>query len=245
MTVFLLLVGLAPMAHIVADRLPPQAPADPTPIADGGAPRSDATAVRALPIGLPVDVTISSIAEIRPFAIAALGLSSGQELANFSHFGSRRRSGDEAEPVFVAGLRLSLPLPGHRRHTDQASADQLRSRATTLAAALIKFAGKPVAQTVSANPARVAYAVLDHVREAGGCEVALNLLLLVAADTNTTAQILADESSHAERACLVTPLRMGGRPGPDALADIPIRSTADASRHHNHRCHGGVAGHFF
>lgn len=195
----LLLVGLAPMAHIVADRLP-QAPADPTPIADG-APRSDATAVRALPIGLPVDVTISSIAEIRPFAIAALGLSSGQELANFL------TSAPDVDPVTKPNPSSSLDFAYPYRYPaiddilTKASADQLRSGATTLAAALIKFAGKPVAQTVSANPARVAYAVLDHVREAGGCEVALNLLLLVAADTNTTAQILADESSHAERAC--------------------------------------------
>lgn len=84
---------------------------------------------------------------------------------------------------------------------NRAPEGQLRSGAVQLAAALIRFAGRPVSQTVSANPARTAYAALDRFREGGGCEVALNLLLLVAADPTTTARILAEESSHAENAC--------------------------------------------
>lgn len=194
-----LLVAIAPLAYLAATLLPVQ-PVDPTATVIAGSTRPDATAVRTLPVGLAADATVGRVQDLEPYAIAALGLPGATELTDLL-------SSDREIYPLTANPESSLDFayPYHYAPFDailtKAPPDQLRSHAAQLAAALIKLAGEPNAEPTAANTARAAYAVLERTRSTGGCDTALNLLLLVASDPSTSASILTDELGIAEAAC--------------------------------------------
>ncbi len=196
----LLLVGFAPAAHLVADRLPAP-PAVPMTIA-GGTTRADTTAVRLLPAGLGAELTVGGVGDIHPYAVAALGLSGARRLDDML-------SGDAAVDPATKPNPTSdwdFAYPYHYAAFDDilagAPQPQFNSGARQLAAALIKLAGRPQVEWETRNTAaRAAYAVLDRTRAAGGCDTALNLLLLIAADPASEKEQLAAEYADSSAAC--------------------------------------------
>jgi cellulose synthase operon protein C len=197
-----LVLALAPVAHLAARRLP-LPPNDPTLIV-AGATRSDTTAMRNLPVGLPAGVTITSTQDVYPYAVAALGALGAQSLMavlsspdNLALYDGRPAAADLLYPYHYPALEPIL---------DAAPPADLRRGATPLAAALIMLAEQPGLDSPAVSKAApTAFGVLDRMRSAGGCDGQLDLLLLLAADDFTTTGILADEQRRTVSACSIEP----------------------------------------
>ncbi|NTY60900.1 tetratricopeptide repeat protein [Mycolicibacterium sphagni] len=196
----LALVGFAPAARLAANRLPVRT-ADPTVTAEGK-PRDHPTAVRVLPAGLPPEVTIAEIRDVHPYAVAALGVPGAQALEDVLSSDTEVHPTTKPNPTSDWDFGYPYRYTAFDAIIDTAPPDQFKSSATQLAAALIKLAGRPnLERQFHGTAARAAYAVSDRTRTTGGCDTALNLLLLVAADPSTTMQMLSQEYAHSTGAC--------------------------------------------
>ena len=191
------LLGLAPISHLAADHLP-RTPDDPIRIVSGTT-RPGSSAMRNLPVGLPAGVTVATTQDVYPYAVTALGSAGAQALMALlssseilDPMGKSEDGSDAMYPYRYAALEPIL---------DAAPPAALRNGATGLAAALIKLAGQPAADSTSiAGPA--AYALLDRTRSSGGCDAQLDLLLLVASDWWSSLQkTLTDEYQRTVAAC--------------------------------------------
>jgi len=189
-----LVLALAPVAHLAARHLP-LPPKDPTPII-AGSTRPATTALRNVPVGLPPGVTITTADDLQPYAIAALGAAGTEALTailSSPDYISPNGSYPQPYPYRFAPLEPIL---------DAAPPAELRSGATQFAAALITLAGRPGSNDATASKAaQLAYAILDRTRASSGCDGQLDLLLLLAGDPLTRAEILADEHQRTAAAC--------------------------------------------
>ncbi|PJE18798.1 MAG: hypothetical protein CK429_02590 [Mycobacterium sp.] len=190
----LLIAALAPAAHLAAEKLPLR-PDDLTPSVDGSF-TTGTTALRQLPIGLPSGQRITTIQDVYPFAVAALG-----------EPGARALTGVLTSPEWLVPLSApdshNFAYPYHYAVLEpilaSAPADQLRRNATALAAALIQLDGRKELEHSQAAP--VAFALLDRIRGSGGCDAQLDLLLLVAGDYRTSMEALLNEYQNSSVAC--------------------------------------------
>ncbi|MEX5718208.1 tetratricopeptide repeat protein [Geodermatophilus maliterrae] len=106
----------------------------------------------------------------------------------------------------------------------------LLTRGTTLGAALTLLAARPNSEH---HTAPAAYAVLRRAARAGDCAAQLNLLLLLAADINTTASVLGQEQDRAKDWCpddptpdwLVGQTQLRRTPVAPAESEDVVRST--------------------
>lgn len=196
----LLLVGFAPAAHLVAARLPTP-PAEPVTIA-GGTAKADTTEVRLLPAGLGADVTIGGVGDLHPYAVAALGVSGAHRLGELLSGNAAVDPVPKPNPTWEGDSAYPYHYAAFDDILAGAPQAQFSSGAKELAAALIKLAGRPQAvRETRDTAARAAYAVLDRTRATGGCDTALNLLLLIAADPGSEPEQLAAEYAHSSAAC--------------------------------------------
>lgn len=195
----LVLLGFAPAAHLAASRLPIAMP-DPTPVAPGS-PTGDPTALRWLPTGLPTEMVIDSVATVQPYAVNALGGAGARAFLELV------ASADELVPDPLPGSTSGIEFGYPYRFSmfdaifSAAPQRQFRGNASALAAALIKLAGTTGDVTRRSNIARGAYAVLERNRSSGGCDGALNMLLLVTSDDVSSPETVMAEYTLADRAC--------------------------------------------
>lgn len=222
----ILILGFAPLSHEIANRLPqlPKPSGPPTSTESG----TNTSLVREVPVGLAAGARIRTTEDVLPYVEAAFG--------------------SEA-PAFMAVLRSSEDLPsspvgygsGHTEYPyryprlesvlDAASPAQFAAGATSLGAALTvlaaqpfdAFSGKDLFVNLNAGPA--AYGVLDRARESGSCEPELDLLLLLASDDLTTAEILGQEEKRTEVACPHDPTA-GWLVGESQLRNVPLSLAA-------------------
>jgi len=104
----------------------------------------------------------------------------------------------------VGGTLGFAPYPYRYPALERLLPDRLDARAATdLAARLMYLAAETEGHGIERYPnaAPVAFALLDRVREEGGCAAALDLLLLVAADDQPRDDVLPREAGRVARAC--------------------------------------------
>jgi tetratricopeptide (TPR) repeat protein len=217
-----LVLGFGPAARLAALGLPRLPPGPGREVAGS---HQEATAVRDVPVGLPRGARIRTLADVLRYAEAALGPSGA--------------------PAFLAELRssslaASFPagyLSGHLEYPyrypaldtmlDKAPPASLASGATALGAALTVLAAQPSADASVTNAGRAAYSVLNRARADGGCAPQLDLFLLVAADENTSQDILRREEQRTQSACPHDPTP-GWLLGQSQLRGLPLSASASS-----------------
>ncbi|ADB76070.1 tetratricopeptide repeat protein [Geodermatophilus obscurus] len=147
-------------------------------------------------MGLRDGTNIRTAEDIQPYAVAALGVSGADR------FMTVLRSPEDLAIVFEDDDDVTERYP-YQHLTLDPILDASLSRssaveAAALGAALTLLAARPD-EGVDSAPA--AFAVLLRAARAGSCPAQLNLLLLLAADVNTTPAILAAEQQQANAAC--------------------------------------------
>lgn len=199
----IVLLGFAPASRLTARELP-KAPTRLFAIVTG-VQHGAATAVRDVPVGLPPNARIRTAADVLPYAVAALGPSDARTLMAILGSSSDLGGG----PVGYTSNRLQYPYqyPAFDAVVRQAPSASFGSGALALGAALTVLAAQPSvngpgqSDLAIQNASAAAYSVLNHDRVTGGCAAQLDLLLLVAADENTSSGILSREEQRTEQAC--------------------------------------------
>lgn len=193
------LLGFAPLTRLVATRLPirPPKPSWTLPVSRA----SVDSPLRPLPVGLPPSVTIRSVADVRPFAIAALGAHGGAAL--MAVVARSSTAALEAAPVGSWPKAYPYRYPPLERILDRAPVREFAAHATALGAALTELAALPTGEfdVPLPNAAPAAFAVLNRARAGGGCVDQIDLLLLLAGDQLTAARTLAAEAGRASSEC--------------------------------------------
>ena len=172
------IVAFPVAARMAADRLPRGAPPALAPLPAGLAHPP----LRDLPVGL-------RDGDLRTAATNLLGERRATELLAIVRTGTSGAAEPDRYPYRFP--RLERVLPARFAPAQVAAATDLGAKLTLLAASRPKAAARGAA----------AYAVLDRARAGGACNPALDVLLLVAADTNTQDARIADEGARARRAC--------------------------------------------
>jgi tetratricopeptide (TPR) repeat protein len=172
------IVAFPVAARMAADRLPRGAPPALAPL-PAGLPHPP---VRDLPVGL-------RDGDLRTAATRLLGERRATELLAIVRTGTSGAPEPSRYPYRFP--RLERVLPARFAPAQVADATDLGAKLTLLAASRPKAVAPGVA----------AYAVLDRARAGGACDPALDVLLLVAADTYTQDARVADEGARARRAC--------------------------------------------
>lgn len=188
-------LGLGPVSHL-ATAEPPALDGSSTSVSDGQIHGDTAPTVQDLPMGLRDGTNIRTAEDIQPYAVAALGVSGADR------FMTVLRSPEDLAIVFEDDDDVTERYP-YQHLTLDPILDASLSRssaveAAALGAALTLLAARPD-EGVDSAPA--AFAVLLRAARAGSCPAQLNLLLLLAADVNTTPAILAAEQQQANAAC--------------------------------------------
>jgi cellulose synthase operon protein C len=204
----LLVLGFSPASRLATHGLP-RTQGSFAPVVSGSQ-HGNATAIQAVPVGLPNDTRIRAATDVFPYAVAALGkqdalalmalLDSKSYLANTLVIGNLNIPTAANYPYRYRPLEAVL---------DNAPPASFASGATALGAALTVLAAQPqssgVDGTIQATPidnaGPAAYGVLDRARAAGGCAPQLDLLLLMTADEATSAGILGQEEQRTMAAC--------------------------------------------
>jgi cellulose synthase operon protein C len=196
----LLVLGFSPVSRLAARGLP-VVPGSLAPVMTGQQ-RGTTTAIQAVPAGLPDGVRIRTAADVFPYALAALGKPGARALMALLN---SKSSLAKRTVVTPSGTYRYPPLEAV---LDRASSASFASGATALGAALTVLAAQPqsgnipqLAKMAIINAAPAAYGVLNRARAAGGCAPQLDLLLLLAADLDTSPGILSQEEQRAETAC--------------------------------------------
>lgn len=188
-------LGLGPVSRLASTE-PPTPEGFSMAVREDGDRTDTSPTVRDLPLGLPSGTEIRTVEDVHPYAVAALGVT-GADL-----FMAVLRSPEDLAIVLEVDDDVNERYPYEHAALDpilEASADRTSpSEATALGAALTLLAARPD-QEVDSAPA--AFAVLFRAARAGNCPAQLNLLLLLAADVNTTPEILAGEQQRASASC--------------------------------------------
>jgi predicted Zn-dependent protease len=217
----LFVLGFAPASRLAARDLP-RLPSGPEQEVAGSHP-ARATAVKDVPVGLPRGARIRTARDVLRFAEAALGPSGAPA------FLAVLRSSSLAESFpagYLAGhLEYPYRYPALDTVLGKAPPASLASGATALGAALTVLAAQPSADTAVTNAGKAAYSVLNRARAGGGCAPQLDLFLLVAADENTSQDIIRREEQRTASACPHDPTP-GWLLGQSQLRGLPLSSSA-------------------
>jgi hypothetical protein len=185
------------LARLAADRLPiePRAAAL-APLDAGGAGGTP----RDLPAGR-IGPVPSRPGDLLADARALLGPRAGGQVIDLVRGAGYR---DWIVENAVGGTLGYAPYPYRYPVLERLLRKRLDARAATdLAARLMYLAAEPDGHGIERYPnaAPIAFALLDRVREDGGCAAALDLLLLVAADDQPRDDALPQEAARVARAC--------------------------------------------
>lgn len=208
----LLMLGFSPLSRLSAGALP--SPPRNLDAVYASSVHNGSTAVTQLPEGLPENARVRTLADVYPYAVAALGVHGAQDLM------SLLASKTFLAQSVVTGRGFTNAYPFDYRALDPilnaAPRSRLAAGATALGAALSVLAAQPQGITTSlttaymtiTNAGPAAYGVLDRARADGGCAPQLDLLLLVASYSGTVGGagpplpgVLAQEERRAEAAC--------------------------------------------
>ena len=216
----ILLLGFAPASRLAARDLPQPQPGLAPEVA--GSQPGKATAVQDVPVGLPKGATIRAAGDVLPYADAALGPSDALALLAVLKSSSLA----EGFPVGYLSGHLEYPYryPALDAVLDKAPPASFASGATALGAALTVLAAQPAGVAIQ-NAGKAAYSVLNRARTAGGCAPQLDLFLLLAADENTSPDILRREEQRTESVCPHDPTP-GWLLGQSQLRGLPLSSSA-------------------
>ena len=194
------LIGFAPTSRVVATVLP-IAPVLAEPLANPFDLKAPRVAIRDLPVGLPSSGRAVRPNDLSEIAVKALGVRGAQALVGVL----------ASEESWTTSLTKNAAGPYPSRYPAiERLLDHAPARATTLAAAslgaeLISFAAVHHrggnSNSVSENVGPVAYALLLRARIAAGCEAELNLLLLLAADSQPHDDIVRQQADKAMESC--------------------------------------------
>jgi cellulose synthase operon protein C len=194
-------------------------------------------------VGLPNGARIRTLADVFPYAVAALGKPDALALmalldSNSSLAGTIVGYGS-ANTQNPYGVDYPYRYPPLDTVLDKAPPASFTAGATALGAALTVLAAQPQSGSVTpsaadmaiSNAAPAAYGVLDRARAAGGCAPQLDLLLLLTADESTSAGILGQEERRAGAACPhdPTPAWLVGQSQLRFLLFSQTPTTADSS----------------
>lgn len=188
-------LGLGPVSRLAtAEPLPPEGLS--ATVSDGSVRTDTSPTVRNLPMGLPRGTDIRTAEDVQPYAVSALGVTGADR------FMAVLRSPEDLAIVLEADddvtERYPYEHPALDPILDASLSGTSTAEVTALGAALTLLAARPDGEFDSA-PA--AFAVLLRAGGAGSCAPLLNLLLLLAADINTTPDVLAREQQRARSAC--------------------------------------------
>jgi cellulose synthase operon protein C len=206
----LLVLGFCPLSRLAAHGL--QQASGTSVAVVTGSQHADATAIQAVPAGLPNGARIRTAADVFPYAVAALGTQGARALMALvdskSYLASTIAGYGTADTSNPYGVYYPYRYPPLDAVLNNAPPASFASGATALGATLTVLAaqlqgGHSAAQTanIDINAGAAAYGVLNRARSAGGCAPQLDLLLLLAADESTGAAILAQEEQRTEAAC--------------------------------------------
>lgn len=208
----LLILGFAPLSRLAAHGLP-EPPAR-LPAIVTRSQHSQATALQAVPAGLPKGAQIRTAADVFPYAVAALG--PRQARALMALLQSKTTLADSLTNYDTAanssnpyGADYPYQYPPLNAVLSQAPAASFAAGATALGAALTVLAAQPpsgsvtptIADNAISNAGPAAYGVLNLARASGRCAPQLDLLLLLTADGSSNAHILGPEERRTEAAC--------------------------------------------
>ena len=192
-------LALAPVAALTASRLP-----EPLVAARLRLPAGEleaTTRIRAVPVGLPEGTVISTVEDLRPYAVQALGPAPGQSLLDLLSFLE-----SPPEGVYPSVSPVGYDYPYHYAQVDEVLDGVPQARVeeggAALGAALTLFAVDPdLPDLVADGAARAGFAVLDRARSGGGCDAQLNLLTLVASGVEIDGDVVRREAATAMRTC--------------------------------------------
>ena len=217
----ILVLGFSPASRLAARGLPQPPPGSGPEVA--GLHQEKATAVQDVPLGLPRGTRIRTAGDVLRYADAALGPSDARALMAVLKSSSLA----QGFPVGYPSGHLEYPYryPALDAVLDRAPPASFASGATALGAALTVLAAQPSLGIAIANAGKAAYSVLNRARAAGGCAPQLDLFLLLAADGNTSPDILRPEEQRTGAACPHDPTP-GWLLGQSQLRGIPLSSSA-------------------
>jgi tetratricopeptide (TPR) repeat protein len=223
----LLVLGFSPLSRLAAHGLP-SVQGSFAPVVTGPE-HGNATAIKAVPAGLPKGARIRTAADVFPYAVAALGKADALALMALLNSSSQL---SESLVGCCADVKYPYRYPPLDAVLDRAPPASFASEATALGAALTVLAAQPTsssppqpAEMAILNASPAAYGVLDRARAAGGCAPQLDLLLLLAADQYSGAGVLSREQQRTEAACPHDPTP-GWLVGQSQLRMVQILSTA-------------------
>lgn len=202
----LALLSFAPVAWVIANRQPVEPNYDKELAASAG----PSARVSDLPAGLPADFDPADGSSLEKLARDALGPRSAADLLLLL-----AKDGYELSKSAVGGSLGHAPYPYRypamtnllSRSTDGGR----NAQAVALGAALVRLAAvqdKQQGEPLYPNAGPAAYAVLDRIRAVGGCDVQLDLLLLVASDDQPRDEVTREEAARSVEACPSDPTPM-------------------------------------
>ena len=207
----LLILGFAPLSRLAAHGLPQTAGRIP-PVVTGPS-QGNATALHAVPAGLPNGAQIRTAADVFRYAVAALGQRQARALMALvqskTYLANSLAGYGTANSSNPYGAEYPYQYPPLNAVLSQAPPTSFAAGATALGAALTVLAAQPpsgsatptVADMAISNAGPAAYGVLNLARATGRCAPQLDLLLLLTADGSTNAHILGPEERRTEAAC--------------------------------------------
>jgi tetratricopeptide (TPR) repeat protein len=198
----LMVLGVVPLSELVGSRPGRPAGLSVEVSSSTGVPPAD-SGLRDVPRGLPRGTVIRTADDVLPFAVRALGPAGADAmLAVLASGGSLlvdQVTAEDGSPLYP------YRYPAVESVLDGAASGSLASDGTALGAALTLLAAQTQPQheeaTAIDNAGPAAFAVLLRARAQGGCAPQVNLLLLLASDDFTGADVLASELERAEAAC--------------------------------------------
>ncbi len=197
-------LALGPAAALAASRVPLPAPQPSLATSTSRlqlpqGPIEQESGIREVPVGLPRGTRIRSVADVRPYAVEALGPDGADRLLALLPSPGAEADREPLQPStfdypyrFVAVDEVVADVP----------TDQLERHGAALGGALLLLAAEPeVPFEVADDAARVAFAVLDRARRAPRCEPQLNMFVLVASDPELGPDTVQAELRRTQQVC--------------------------------------------
>ena len=203
-----LLLGFAPAAW-VAEQGEPR-PNGRTVELDRAEPTPTGAQVQEMPAGLPEGVTAETPESLRKLATAALGSRGAEQLIRLLARPDGTLRDKAVGGRFGFGAPYPYRYPAMSRILEQSASAGWRENGAALGAALVLLAsrddvkyefGETQGETRFPNAGPAAFAVLDRASSGGGCEVRLNLLLVVAADEQPRDGVVREAAERAMETC--------------------------------------------
>lgn len=189
------LLALAPISAVVASNLP-RPLVDPAAAPTGGSLQRT-SAVRPVPVGLPDSAVIRTVDDVRPYAVAAVGVDAAEVLLSFIDAVENPPPG---EGLSLPSWTYPLEFPGVSRVLDAVPPEDLADHGASFGAALMVLAAEPSFEDPF-HAAQLSFAILDRTRRSGACDAQLDLMALVASAFELEKDAVELELRRTRQAC--------------------------------------------